>query len=182
MSDDDVCGHPTQGGDGPPCQHPTTDDGDNDRCWVDAHNETPTESNATGRPRKRPSVEQQEKIAGVIENGGSIREACRRASVHTSTFYSWMEYGEEEPESAWGEFRERLVRARGEGEGQYRQTLMQIAEENGDTATLMAMLKQRYPESWGDVDRGEQSSGVVVNVGDPDEYEVNPDTLEVEEQ
>jgi hypothetical protein len=43
------------------------------------------------------------------------------------------------------------------------------------------MLKQRYPESWGDVDRGEQQGGVVVNVGDPDEYEIDPDTLEVQE-
>jgi len=134
-----------------------------------------------GRPRKRPSKEQEENIASVIEGGRSIHEACRRAGVHPSTFYSWMEYGEDEPESAWGDFRERLVRARGEGEGQYRQTLMMLAEETGDTATLMAMLKQRYPESWGDVDRGEQQGGVVVNVGDPDEYEIDPDTLEVKE-
>jgi len=52
---------------------------------------------------------------------------------------------------------------------------------DGDLATLMSMLKQRYPESWGEVDRGEQAGGVVVNVGDPDEYSVDPDTLEATE-
>jgi len=45
----------------------------------------------------------------------------------------------------------------------------------------MAMLKQRYPESWGDVDRGQQAGGVTVNVGDPDEHEIDPDTLEVQD-
>jgi len=174
---EDTCGHPTEGGDGPPCELPASKaDG---RC----HHHTETDEQAReGRPRKRPSKEQEENIASVIEGGGSIREACRRAGVHPSTFYSWMEYGEDEPESAWGDFRERLVRARGEGEGQYRQTLMMLAEETGDTATLMAMLKQRYPESWGDVDRGEQQGGIVVDLGDPDEYEIDPDTLEVEEK
>ena len=171
----ETCGHPTDGGDGPPCDLPASrPDG---RC----HHHTDTEDTNTGRPREAPSKATEEQIAGVIEGGGSIREACRRAGVHPSTFYSWMEYGEEEDAGPFADFRDRLVRARGEGESQYRQTLMEIAEDTGDTATLMAMLKQRYPESWGEVDRGEQQGGVVVNVGDPDEYEVDPDTLEVQE-
>ena len=172
MSDEtELCGHPTA--DGEPCQNPATD---GDSCWLAEHGGSADDS---GRKRETPSKSEQEQIASVIEGGGSIREACRRAGVHPSTFYSWMEYGEEEDAGPFQEFRERLVRARGEGEGQYRQTLMEIAEANNDTATLMAMLKQRYPESWGDVDRGQQSGGVVVNVSEADEYEVDPDTLEV---
>ena len=174
---DDQCGYPTA--EGTPCQHPTTDDGDADRCWIDGHNEAPTDADPGGRPRERPSKEQQENIASVLEAGGSVREACRRAGVHRENFYRWMEYGEENPESTWGEFRDRLVRARGEGEGKYRTTLLRLAEQAEDTATIMAMLKQRYPESWGDVDRGEQAGGVTVNVGEPEEYEVDSDTLEV---
>jgi len=150
---DDVCGHPTADGD--PCQNPASD---GDSCWLDAHGGSAAPS---GRDRRQPSREEQERIADVIESGGSIREACRRAGVHVSTFYSWMEYGEEEDAGPFQEFRERLVRARGEGEGKYRQTLMAIAEENGDTATLMAMLKQRYPEAWQDVDRGEQAGSTI---------------------
>lgn len=179
MSDEtDVCGHPTDDGDGPPCQNPA---GENGRCWIPSHTD-PDAENPQGRDRTRPSKQQQENIASVIEGGGSIREACRRAGVHPEQFYRWMEYGQDDPESAWGDFRERLVRARGEGEGQYRQTLMMLAEETGDTATLMAMLKQRYPESWGEVDRGEQSGGIVVDLGDADEYEIDPETLEVQDE
>lgn len=171
--DQDLCGHPTA--DGSPCQHPATD---GDSCWLESHG---GDTDDAHRPRERPEKGIEEQIAGIIESGGSIREACRRASVHPSTLYRWLEYGEENPETAWGQFRERFVRARGEGEAEYRQTLMTLAEESGDTATLMAMLKQRYPESWGDVDRGEQASGVTVNVGDPDEHEIDPETLEVED-
>ena len=176
---DGVCGHPTA--DGSPCQNPTTDDGDADRCWIDGHNEASVEAGQPGRDREPPTRETQERIAAVIESGGSLREAARKSGVHREQIGRWMEYGDEEDAGPFADFRDRLVRARGEGESQYRQTLMAIAEENGDTATLMAMLKQRYPESWGDVDRGEQQGGVVVNVGEPDEYEVDPDTLEVQE-
>jgi transposase-like protein len=168
----DICGHPTASGD--PCQNPATE---GDHCWLDKHGGDVE----PGRHREAPGKATQEQIASAIESGASIREACRRTGTHPETFYRWMQYGEEEDAGPFQEFRERLVRARGEGEAQYRNTLIQLAEETGDTATLMAMLKQRYPESWGDVDRGEQQGGVVVNVGDPDEHEIDPDTLEVQD-
>jgi len=134
-----------------------------------------------GRPTKL-TKERQEKIANIIEQGGSISEACRRAGIHRETFGNWMNRGSDQDEGVFAEFFDRLTRARGEGEGTYRQALMQMAIESDDTATLMAMLKQRYPESWGEVDRGEQQGGVVVNVGEPDEYNVDPDTLEVSQE
>ena len=168
---EDICGHPTTDGDA--CQNPATE---GNSCWIKSHGGSVEQPH---RPRERPDKSTEEAIATAIESGSSIREACRRSGVHPEQFYRWMQYGEEEPESAFGAFRERLVRARGEGEAQYRQTLIQLAEETGDTATLMAMLKQRYPESWGDVDRGEQSGGVVVNVSEPNEHDIDPETLEV---
>lgn len=171
MSDDtDICGYPTANGG--PCQNPATE---GDSCWIDAHGG----STSVGRKREPPSKATQEQIASVIESGGSIQEACRRAGTHREQFYRWMQYGDEEDAGPFQEFRDRLVRARGEGEGEYREALLEIARENDDTATLMAMLKQRYPESWGDVKRGEQAGGVVVNVGDPEEHEIDPETLEV---
>lgn len=170
---DDVCGHPTA--EGTPCENPASD---GDSCWLNAHGGSAKKS---GRERDPPDKSTQENIATVIEQGGSIREACRRAGVHRETFYSWMEYGEEEDAGPFQEFYDRLTRARGEGERTYRQSIMQIALQNDDNATLMAMMKQRFPESWGEVDRGEQSSGVTVNVNDVEEYEVDPDTLEVKD-
>jgi transposase-like protein len=168
--DTERCGHPTA--DGSPCQHPATD---GDSCWLAEHG---GDAAPSGRDREPPSKQTQELIANVIEQGASIAEACRRAGVHRETFYRWMQFGEEEEAGPFQEFRDRLVRARGEGEAQYRKTLLELAEASEDTATLMAMLKQRYPESWGDVDRGEQSGGVTVNVGSPEDHEIDPDTLE----
>ena len=154
MTDDaDVCGHETANG--TPCQNPATDDGS---CWLDAHGGSAAPS---GRPREAPDRSTQETIASVVERGGSIREACRRAGVHREQLKRWMDYGEEEDAGPFQEFRDRLVRARGEGEAEYRTTLMELAKETGDTATLMAMLKQRFPDSWGEVDRGEQADGNV---------------------
>jgi len=174
-----TCDYPTA--DDTPCKNATTDDGDADRCWIDGHNSQPVEADQPGRKREPPSRETQEKIASVIEAGGSLREAARKAGVHREQINRWMEYGDEEDAGPFQEFRDRLVRARGEGEGQYRKALIQIAKENNDTATLMSMLKQRYPDSWGDVDRGEQAGGVVVNTSAGETVEIDPDTLEVQD-
>ena len=169
---DDICGHPTEGGE--PCQNPATD---GDSCWIKSHG-------GHAEPGRDPKLtkERQENIASAIEQGASISEAARKNGIHRETFGNWMKRGSEQEEGIYADFFDRLTRARGEGEASYRQALMRIAIESDDTATLMAMLKQRYPESWGEVDRGEQQGGVVVNVGEPDEYNVDPDTLEVEEQ
>ncbi len=152
----DTCGHPTAND--TPCQNPATD---GNSCWLDAHGGSAEKS---GRKREPPTREQQEKIASVIESGGSIQEAARRAGVHRERIYTWMKYGEEEEAGPFQEFADRLVRARGEGEAQYREALIAIAKESGDTATLMAMLKQRYPDSWSEVDRGEQANTVKLEV------------------
>lgn len=172
---DDLCGADTTGD--RPCQNPA---GENGRCWIPSHND-PDAENPHGRPRTAPSKAQQEKIADVIEAGGSVAEACRKVGVHREQLRRWLSYGEEEPESPWGDLRDRLTRAHGEGEGRYREALIEIALEANDTATLMTMLKQRYPDEWGDVERGKQAGGVVVNLGEADEFEIDPETLEVVE-
>jgi len=162
-SEDDVCGHPTA--DDTPCQHPTTDDGDADRCWIDAHNDAPTESGDPGRDPKL-TRERQERIAQAIESGASIAEASRKNGIHRETFRTWMKRGEEQEEGIYADFFGRLTRARGEGEATYRDALIDIAKETGDTATLMAMLKQRYPDEWAEVDRGEQADTVRLEVSE----------------
>lgn len=153
MTEDDICGHPTA--DDTPCQNPPSE---GDHCWLQNHGGDVS----VGRHREAPDKSTQEKIATVIEQGASISEACRRAGVHKETFYRWMQYGDEEDAGPFQEFRDRLVRARGESEATYRQALIEIATENDDTATLMAMLKQRHPDEWQDVNRGEQAGGNTV--------------------
>jgi len=181
MSDDvETCGHPTA--DGSPCGNPP---GENGWCWIPSHNPGDNSDNA-GRPSKL-TRERCDRITSSIAEGKSIVSAARMESVHPATVYAWIEKGEDhdtDPEfdvDPYGYFHERFVRARGLGEDAYVQDVLDIAREQGDLSTLLSMLKQRYPESWGDVERGEQAGGVVVNVSDADEFEVDPDTLEVSE-
>lgn len=115
-----------------------------------------------GRPPKL-TYENQEQIAAVIEQGGSITEAARKCGIHRETIGRWAEKGRQQDEGIFADFYDRLTRAQGQGEATYRQALLQIAIETDDTATLMAMLKQRYPDAWGEVKRGEQS-GLTVEL------------------
>jgi len=180
MSDDtDKCNHPLPGGG--TCDNPATD---GDTCWIPSHG---GDADDHGRPL---SLEKQtvDRITSHIAEGKSVASATRMETVPPSTFYNWLDKAPESPptdptfeDSPYAYLLDRFVRARGLGEDAYVQDVLDIAREQGDLATLMSMLKQRYPDSWGDVDRGQQAGGVVVNVDTPDEYEINPDTLEVQE-
>lgn len=184
MSDDpDTCGHPTA--DGEPCKNPASE---GNHCWIPSHGGS---AEGHGRPSKlsKGVVDQ---ITKRIAEGKSDAQSFRDAKLHPSTKGNWLQRAAEnydsvqdiplEPdfeESPYAYFFRRYEHARSLGEDWYVENIMEMAVENSDTATLMAMLKQRYPESWGDVKRGEQAGGVVVNVGDPDDHEIDPDTLEV---
>jgi transposase-like protein len=157
MTDDtDECGHIKNDGD--PCTYTAKyEDG---KCGHHTDVEGPEDA---GRPTKL-TKERQENIAHAIEQGASISEAARKNGIHRETFINWMNRGEDQDEGVFAEFFDRLTRARGQGEATYRTALMQIAIENNDTATLMTMLKQRYPDEWGDVDRGDQAGGSNIQL------------------
>ena len=164
------CGFETT--DGTPCQLPVSrKDG---RC----HHHT----NADGRPSKL-TYERQEGIATMIEQGQSMTAAARAHSISKTTIFNWLQRGEAEKQvghdNEYTDFLDRITRARGKGEQLYVSQLRTMAAEEGDTATLMAMLKQRYPDSWGEVDRGEQTGGVNVYLEPEETTEIDPETLEV---
>lgn len=176
MSDtDEYCGS-EETATGDPCQRPAGWGTDRTTGYCRTHEAGGEEPG--GRDPKL-TQERQERIAQAIESGSSISEASRKNGIHRETFRRWMNRGEEQEEGIYAEFHGRLTRAFGEGEATYRTAIMEIAVKTNDTATLMAMLKQRYPDEWGDVDRGEQSGGVTVNLGEADEFEIDPETLEV---
>lgn len=130
-----------------------------------------------GRPSKL-TKQRQEAIASAIEQGESITGAARMNGIHPETFYNWMQRGEQEEEGPYADFFERLTRARGYGEHFYVEALVEMAKDSNDTAALMSMLKQRYPETWGNVDRGEQAGGVQVYTDAAETTEIDPETLE----
>jgi transposase-like protein len=102
----------------------------------------------------------------MIEDGHSIGAAARSNGVTVQTFFNWMERGQQQDTGDYADFFDRITRARGAGEKRYVDVIAEIAKETNDTATLMSLLKSRYPNSWGDVDRSEQSGGVEVVVPD----------------
>lgn len=173
---------------GEPCSR-TTGLREDGRCF--AHTEVDDE-NPGGRPTYLESLTEVERtqlmsdLADVIENGGSIREACNRADLHPETFYSQLERGEADKlegndDTIHAKFHERLTRAIGNSEGMYRQAILKIAIQTNDLETLLTMLKQRHPESWGQTNRGEQTGGNLDVTIKDSVVEGEAPTIEVDE-
>lgn len=181
MTDEsDTCGAETASG--TPCQNPVTD---GDSCWIPTHGGNAEDH---GKRSTRLDKDVVDSITSHIAEGKSVASATRMERIPPSTFYNWLDKAPEDPPEdpefdthPYAYLLDRFVRARGLGEDAYVQQVLDIAREEGDLSTLLSMLKQRYPESWGDVKRGEQAGGVVVNVGEPEEHEIDPETLEVSE-
>lgn len=182
MSEDDVCGYEDTTT-GNPCEQPA---GENGRCHIPSHNPGPDNDNP-GRPSKL-SKDIVDQVTRHIAEGKSDAEAFRKASLHPSTKGNWLQRIDD-PENVpldpdfdddpYGYFFRRYTHARGLGEEWYTDNIMDMILDQGDIEAAMAMMKQRYGESWGDVDRGEQAGGVIVNLGNEQEYTVDPETLEV---
>lgn len=164
---DETCGYETSGG--TPCELPACrDDG---RCWHHTDLEEPED---VGRPTKL-TYERQEQIARAIEEGKSMNSAARMAGVTPQTVHNWMERGEGEEEGVFAEFFERVARARGQGEDGYFETVLEMAKENGDHRFIASLMKQRYPESWGNTETGVDAADITVN---SDVVEVTEETID----
>jgi len=163
MSDDDTeqCGHIKN--DGEPCTFGAKyDDG---KCGH--HTECETGEDPIGRPTKL-SYERQEQIASDIEQGRSMASAARKAGVTPQTVINWMDRGKgelsEDKENAYTAFFERITRAKGEGEEYYFKTVVEMAKEDGDHRFIASLMKQRYPDSWGETKTGVDSEQTVINI------------------
>jgi hypothetical protein len=83
MSSNDTCGHPTA--EDTPCQHPTTPDGDPNRCWMDAHNETPTDSDSGGRPRLLDDPQARQRVLVAVGQGLKVGDQAALAGISPDT-------------------------------------------------------------------------------------------------
>jgi hypothetical protein len=123
----------------------------------------------TGRPSKL-SYERQEQIAAELEAGKSLNSAARKAGVTPQTVYNWLDRGEVEKqngnENAHTEFLERITRAKGHGEDFYFNLALELAKENGDHRFIASLMKQRYPDSWGDTETGVEADTLNIQVSE----------------
>lgn len=115
---DDICGHPTQGGDGPPCANPPTE---GEHCWLDAHGGDVE----NGRPPSITTADHSAILDAARE--GLSKSGCARAAG--STIDSLNRYLDKHPD-----FRETFARARGVGEA----TLVEDGLRDPDTDSSMA--------------------------------------------
>jgi len=107
----DMCGHPTA--DGSPCRHHTTDDGDPDRCYIDSHNDSPTDHGDPGRPSELDEYE--DDILAGAKQGMTLEGCARLAGIDESTLHRWI--------NKYEDFRKSLKRARAHGELQHLQSV-----------------------------------------------------------
>lgn len=99
----DICGHPTEGGDGPPCQHPATD---GDSCWIDSHG---GHADPGGRDWAI-DADDHETILTAAREGLSKAGCARAAGVDEKSLARYLDADEHD------EFRRAFMRARHAGE------------------------------------------------------------------
>jgi len=79
-----TCGYETAAG--TPCQHPTTDDGDPDRCWIDSHNgDATTDAGQGGRPREFDDEQTRQRVLVAVGQGLKVRDQAALAGVSPKT-------------------------------------------------------------------------------------------------
>lgn len=175
MPEDDICGYVKN--DGEECGFsPKYPDG---RCGHHTEHDTGAE-NDEGRPSKL-SYERQEKIAQALEQGKSLNSAARMAGVTPNTVYNWLDRGESQKQNGkdneYTEFFNRITRAKGQGEDFYFNLALQLAKENEDHRFIASLMKQRYPDSWGDTETGvDAEQGTTINIPESvtDKWQRNP--------
>ena len=100
---DDVCGHPTEGGDGPPCQNPA---GENGRCYIPAHNGD--DADPPGGRNRALDESDHDDILDAARMGASKAGCARAAGVGEATLQRYLD--------AHDAFRSAFTRARARGE------------------------------------------------------------------
>jgi rubrerythrin len=153
----DICGS-TDTSSGEPCKWNESEKGE---CPF--HNTDNPPDN--GRDSKL-TKEREEKIAQAIERGKSINSAARMAGISPQTVYNWLDRGEDEANTVYRDFFERITRAKGYGEDKYFNVIWEMAKEEGDHRFLASLMKQRYPDSWGDTDTGVKADSVTIEVSE----------------
>lgn len=155
---EDVCGS-TNTTSNNPCQWNTAERGP---CPFH-DDDTPTPDN--GRDSKL-TKERQSGIANKLANGKSIESAARMHGITPQTVYNWLDRGMDEENTIYADFFEEITRARGQGEEKYFNTIWELAREQGDHRFLASLMKQRYPDSWGDTETGVEADTVQLEVSE----------------
>lgn len=132
-------------------------------------------SQKTGR-RSKLTPEVQERICKVIRAGNYAYIAAEYAGISETTFYRWMEQGEEQKTGRHREFREAVKAAEREAEIRAVATVQQHMGKSWQAA--MTYLERKFPQRWGrrvDVtSAGRDLTKVEMVIVDPATGETEP--------
>lgn len=168
MTDDDICGS-TDTHSGEPCQRDAGwgRDADSGPC-VDHVDDDRSTGNRT-ELEKDGSIT--DLVAGELQNGATVPEACAEAGISTSAYHRYRDRGDpntnDDPDPVFREFWEETTRARRIGAKRDRERLKDLIAEEGDTRTWYKLHHDQYGDSYeeegGD---GDAAEGIPLVVPD----------------
>jgi hypothetical protein len=117
-------------------------------------------------------------VAGELQNGATVPEACAEAGISTSAYHNWRRKGEQrqsdgaDDDDVFVEFLEETTRARRIGAKRDRERLKDLIADEGDTRTWYKLHHDQYGDSYdgegGDGDAAEGIPLVVPDAARPD--------------
>lgn len=140
---DDICGcEDTTSGD--PCQFTP-----GDSCpW---HNtDKPAQNGRETILEKDPSII--DLIAGCLQNGDTVPEACAEAGISEDSYYRWQRKGKQQDEGIYADFRKEAARARRIAGKRDREELKRACRDSDDTRTWLKLHMNQYGDVYGDED------------------------------
>lgn len=169
MSDDEICGEPTT--DDSPCQRDPGwgRDADSGPCIDHADGDAGT--GRTSLLERDPSII--EVMAGELQNGATVPEACAEARITVKQYHDWRRRGESaDRDSVFRKFCNQTARARRIAAKRDREELKDEAKEAKDTRTLYKIHHDQYGDTYdeegGDGEEADSVPLVVPDAARPD--------------
>lgn len=98
------------------------------------------------RTKLTPTI--QETIVRALRLGMYQREAAQAAGIGDSTYFEWLQRGEQQKSGVYAEFADAVKKAMAEGE-QALLARIQMSANEGTWQAAAWILERRYRERWG---------------------------------
>lgn len=89
----------------------------------------------------------------LLKGGNYVETVCEYLGIGTTTWYRWMQEGEQANFGLKREFWEAIKKAESEAEIRLVTDLQKIADEERTWQAIAWMLERKYPDRWGKKDR-----------------------------
>ena len=170
MTNDDICGcEDTTSGE--PCQRDAGWARDTDEGYCIDHADGDAGTGRKSELEKDESIT--DLVAGALQSGATVPEACAEAGIGTSSYHEWRRKGDsDDAPDVFAEFLEETTRARRIGAKQDRERLKELIAQNGDTRTWYKLHHDQYGDTYdeegGDGDTAEGIPLVVPESAQPE--------------